>query len=75
MTQDYSLLGKTGKRAVETGLSNPKWFRPKVDPADIRRLMEKSDTIALRDTVLWLGGMIICASIGIALVANALDAN
>lgn len=67
MTQDYSLLGDTGRKAVATGLANPKWFRPDVDPQAIRALMVKSDARAMRDTVIWLGGMILCAGIGIAL--------
>jgi fatty acid desaturase len=67
MTQDYSLLGETGQAAVAEGLANPTWFRPRVDPSAIRALMVKSDGIALRDTLLWLGAMILSASIAIAL--------
>ncbi|WP_299045693.1 fatty acid desaturase family protein [uncultured Tateyamaria sp.] len=67
MAKDYSLTGETGRRAVEQGAANPQWFRPEVDPADIRSLMQKSDAIALRDTLIWLGAMILCACVGIAL--------
>ncbi|MEM9342792.1 MAG: fatty acid desaturase family protein [Pseudomonadota bacterium] len=58
---DYSLLGPKAEAA------SPSWFRPKVDPQDIRRLMIKDDARALRDTVLWLGLMIVFAAIGVAL--------
>lgn len=67
MANDYALIGETGRAAVASGLANPTWFRPRVDPQDIRALMEKSDAIALRDTALWLGAMLISASIAIAL--------
>lgn len=48
-------------------LANADWYRTKVDPAAIRRLMEKSDAIALRDTALWLGLMVASAGIAVAL--------
>jgi fatty acid desaturase len=67
MAKDYSLTGTTGQEAAELGLANPTWFRPKVNPQTIRRLMEKSDRVALRDTVLWLGAMVLFASLGAAL--------
>lgn len=67
MAKDYSLTGETGRHAVESGLAHPSWFRPKVDPKKIRALMEKSDRIATRDTVLWIGAMVLFAGIGTAL--------
>lgn len=67
MPQDYSLLGSTGQQAEATGLANPKWYRTDVDPSAIRALMQKNDAIALRDTVLWLGIMIVTAAVAISL--------
>jgi len=66
MAQDYSLLGDTGKRAVEAGLADPHWYRPQVDPAKMRHLMQKSDLRAGRDAVLWLGLLVGAAAGGIA---------
>lgn len=60
-------MGDGGRRAVEAGLVSPSWYRTPVDPAHIRALMEKSDRIAMRDTVIWLGLMVVFAGIGIAL--------
>ena len=60
MRRDYSLAESTPK------LSNPSWFRPKVEPADIRALMQKSDWIAGRDALLWLGLMAVSAGIAVA---------
>jgi fatty acid desaturase len=67
MTKDYSLRGDAARRALESEAANPAWFRPEVDPAEIRVLMAKSDTIALRDTFIWLGAMLVFAGIAIAL--------
>lgn len=66
MTREYSLA----KAASGQDRASPKWFRPRVDPADIRALMEKSDAIALRDTALWLGAMAFAAVIAIALMPS-----
>ncbi len=61
MERNYSLAESTPH------LSNPSWFRPKVDPDQIRRLMQKSDAIAGRDALLWLGLMVVSAGIAVAL--------
>ena len=65
--RDYSLIGKETERVESSGLANPAWFRPKVDPKEIQRLRHKDDARALRDTVMWIGFMIVFAGIGIAL--------
>ena len=67
MPRDYSLLGEDGRQAEASGLANPSWFRPSVDPAAIRALMKKDDARAMRDTVLWIGLIVLFAGIGIAL--------
>lgn len=67
MAKDYGLTGEGAASAEADGLVSPSWYRTKVDPAEIRALMEKSDAIAARDTVLWLGLMVLFAGIGIAL--------
>ncbi len=59
--QDYSLTGAL------RDMPSPNWYRTSVDPKAIRALMVKSDHIALRDTLLWLGLMILFAVIAIAL--------
>lgn len=67
MVRDYSLTGPGRAAAKTAGLVSPAWFRPKVDPAAVRALMEKSDAIALRDTILWLGLMGASAAIAVSL--------
>ncbi len=67
MSGAYDLTSDAGRIAVEDGTANPNWFRPKVDPQDIRALMQKSDTRAIRDTLLWLGLMLVTATGAVAL--------
>jgi len=62
MVRDYSLLAE-GAQSLES----PAWYRTKLDPADIRNLMEKEDARPTRDATLWLGGMVLFAVIGVAL--------
>lgn len=63
MKQDYSLLGETGKAAVEAGLAKPNWFRPKVSPDDIRRLSQKQDRRPTIDAFVWLGLLVLSGGI------------
>lgn len=60
MPRDYTLHPK---RPADP----PNWYRTKVDPAAIRALMEKSDARPTRDTIIWLGAMVVFAAIGIIL--------
>ncbi len=67
MGNNYQLSGEVGRVADKNGTANPKWFRPAVDPQVIRKLMQKSDARALRDTAIWLGAMCVTAACAIAL--------
>lgn len=67
MLRNYKLSDEADSVAKRDGLANPKWFRPDVDPIAIRELMQKSDVIALRDTLIWLGIMCLSACFAIAL--------
>ena len=67
MLRNYKLSEEADSVAKRDGLANPKWFRPDVDPIAIRELMQKSDVIALRDTLIWLGIMCLSACFAIAL--------
>ena len=61
MARDYTLTGTAAQEAVAQGLASPGWYRPKVPQEDISALMEKSDAIALRDTAIWIGVLIVSA--------------
>lgn len=65
--RDYSLLGEDARRAVETGLAAAQWYHTDVARKDMKALMQRSDTPAIRDTIILYGCMILFAGIGIAL--------
>ncbi len=56
---DYSLTGQNAKRAVELGLAEADWYQCPVPRATMRKLLERRDGPAIRDTIIWfalLGG-------------------
>jgi fatty acid desaturase len=66
MTQrDYSLLGPDARRAVESGLAAAEWYHTDIPRKEMKALMQREDGPAIRDTILWLGGMVVFAGIGI----------
>ena len=60
--RDYSLNGKDGAMAVQNGMASARWYHSPLPQADMKRLLCKSDSPAIRDTCIWLGGMVVCAS-------------
>ena len=66
-TRDYSLMGKDGAHAIETGLANARWYATDIPRKEMKELMKRSDGPAIRDTLIWLAALIGFASIAIAL--------
>jgi Na+-transporting NADH:ubiquinone oxidoreductase subunit F len=52
---DYSLTGENATRAIERGLAEADWYQSPVPRAQLRRLLERRDGPAIRDTILWFG--------------------
>lgn len=50
---DYSLVGHNAAAAVEKGLAEADWYQSPVPRAELRRLLERRDGPALRDTLVW----------------------
>lgn len=50
---DYSLTGENANRAIERGLAEADWYQCPVPRATMRKLLERRDGPALRDTLLW----------------------
>ncbi|KJS10992.1 MAG: fatty acid desaturase [Hoeflea sp. BRH_c9] len=65
--RDYSLTGRDAQRAVETGLASAEWYHTDVPRKAMKEMMKRKDGPAIRDTVIWLGSMIVLAGIGVAL--------
>jgi fatty acid desaturase len=62
--RDYNLLGPDGQRAVETGLASAQWYQSEVPRKEMKALMQRSDTPAIRDTVILFGAMALLAAAG-----------
>jgi len=54
-TLDYSLTGMNAAAAVEKGLAEADWYQCPVPRATMRKLLERRDGPAIRDTLLWFG--------------------
>jgi MocE subfamily Rieske [2Fe-2S] domain protein len=50
---DYSLTGENAVRAIERGLAEAEWYQCPVPRATMRKLLERRDGPAIRDTILW----------------------
>lgn len=57
--RDYSLTGANAQSAVDAGLANATWYQCAVARKRMKELMQRNDSRALRDTVLWLGALVI----------------
>ncbi len=67
MKRDYSLLGESGRRAMEVGLATADWYHTDIARQDMKALMQRRDGPAIRDTIIYYGVMILSASVAIAL--------
>jgi len=54
-TRDYSLVGRDSELAEQNGLVAADWYSVDIDRKEIKRLMRRSDSPAIRDTLIWLG--------------------
>ncbi len=50
---DYSLTGENAHLAIERGLAEADWYQCHVPRETMRKLLERRDGPALRDTILW----------------------
>lgn len=64
--RDYSLTGVSAREAVENGLAAAEWYHTEVSRKEMKALMQRSDQPAIRDTVIWLGVMLLAAAGAIA---------
>jgi fatty acid desaturase len=60
----YSLVGPESDLAVEKGLAGAVWFKSDVPRKRIKELMQREDGPAIRDTAIWLGGIVLLGAAG-----------
>ena len=65
--RDYEMLGADAQAAEAAGLKSAAWYHSDVPRKDMKELMKRQDGPAIRDTVIWLGAMVIFAGLAIAL--------
>ena len=61
----YSLTGPENQAAVDAGLAGGAWFRSAVPRKRMKELMRRSDYPAVRDTIIWLGLILLFGGLGI----------
>ncbi len=62
--RDYSLVGPESERAVERGLTTGTWYTTPVPRKQLKELMKRKDGPAIRDTLIWLGSLILFGALG-----------
>jgi fatty acid desaturase len=63
--RDYSLTGPSSRHAVEIGLASAEWYHSEVPRKVMKELMQRSDGPAIRDTIVWLGLLVLSGLGGI----------
>lgn len=66
----YSLVGARAEQAKEAGLAGAQWFKSAVPRARMKQLMRRDDAPAIRDTAIWIGGLVGFGATGAALWAT-----
>ncbi|MET3520052.1 MULTISPECIES: fatty acid desaturase family protein [unclassified Mesorhizobium] len=62
--RDYSLVGRDTQLAVDNGLAAAEWYHTEVPRKQMKELMQRSDGPALRDTIIWLGALVVSGAGG-----------
>ncbi len=57
--RDYSLLGDQAEAALQKGLTSAEWYHTDIPRKDMKELMKRSDHPAIRDTIIWIGALIV----------------
>ena len=65
MQRDYSLLGATAQRAIDTGLATADWYHTDIDRKVMKSLMQRSDAPAIKDTIILFALMFSVATLAI----------
>lgn len=62
--RDYSLTGPENARSVAEGLANADWYHTAIPRARLKELMRRDDGPATRDTIVWLGSLVVLGALG-----------
>jgi fatty acid desaturase len=62
--RDYSLTGPSAQEAIAAGLVSAEWYHSDVPRKAMKEVMQRRDGPAIRDTVIWIGLLILTATGG-----------
>jgi len=62
--RDYTINAETIRRTDEMGLGAADWYKSPVPRKKLKELMRRRDGPAIRDTVIWIAGLIVSGSAG-----------
>ena len=62
--RDYSLTGRETKLAEERGLADAEWYASNIPRPRMKELMQRRNGPAIRDTLLWLAGLVVSGTLG-----------
>jgi fatty acid desaturase len=65
--RDYGMLGREAAEAINAGLKSAAWYHTDVPRKDMKELMKRVDGPAIRDTIIWLGLMVVFAGLAVYL--------
>jgi hypothetical protein len=65
--RDYGMLAREAGEAVKAGPKSAEWNHSDVARKDMKELMKRVDGPAIRDTIIWLGLMVMFAAAAIYL--------
>ena len=63
--RDYSLTGPSSQQAIELGLASAEWYHSEIPRKVMKDLMQRSDSPAIRDTIIWALAHVLFAAGGI----------
>jgi fatty acid desaturase len=63
--RDYSMLGRDAEEATRRGLHSAEWYHTAIPRKEMKALMQRHDGPAIRDTIIWLGSMVLFAGLAI----------
>jgi fatty acid desaturase len=62
--RDYSITGPESKLAQERGLAAADWYTTSIPRQKLKELMKRKNGPAIRDTLIWFGGLVILGYLG-----------
>lgn len=64
---DYGLCSERSQEAIERGYAEAEWYQSPLDREQMQRLLERRNWPAIRDSLIWFGLLIGCATAGVLL--------